>query len=140
VFRFQCQIHVLPKPFITWEKNKVPNDTDEERYMLQPKRVLQITSLRSKDRGIFTVTGLGSRACKEPTVLVGPESLTLTVHQTAVLECVTAPIVSWSPLHEHPIRVEGTQVPGMGNFIISDVTVQCSGIFMSTRPKGPAPG
>lgn len=131
---------MLPKPFITWEKNKVPNDTDEERYMLQPKRVLQITSLRSKDRGIFTVTGLGSRACKEPTVLVGPESLTLTVHQTAVLECVTAPIVSWSPLHEHPIRVEGTQVPGMGNFIISDVTVQCSGIFMSTRPKGPAPG
>ena len=82
------------------------------------------------------MTGLGSRACKEPTVLVGPENLTLAVHQTAVLECVTMPIVSWSPLHEHPIRVEGTQVPGMGNFFISDMTVQCSGIFMSTWPKG----
>ena len=45
MFRFQCQIHVLPKPLITWEKNKFPNDTDEERYMLQPKRVLQIASL-----------------------------------------------------------------------------------------------
>ena len=83
---------------------------------------------------------LGLWGRKEPTVLVGPENLILTVHQTAVLECVTAPIVSWSPLHEHPIEEEGTQVPGMGNFIISEVTVQCSGVFMSMLPKGLAPG
>jgi len=35
-------------------------------------------------------------------ILVGPENLTLTVHQTAILECVATgyprPIVSWSRL------------------------------------------
>lgn len=31
VARFQCQIHGLPKPLITWEKNRVPIDTDDER-------------------------------------------------------------------------------------------------------------
>lgn len=31
VARFQCQIHGLPKPLITWEKNRVPVDTDNER-------------------------------------------------------------------------------------------------------------
>lgn len=37
-------------------------------------------------------------------ILVGPENLTLTVHQTAILECVATgyprPIVSWSRLGE----------------------------------------
>ncbi|CAI9156144.1 unnamed protein product [Rangifer tarandus platyrhynchus] len=108
------QIYVLPKPLITWEKNKVPDGTDEERCTRLPKRVLQTTGLRSKDSGVFTVTGLGSGACKEPAVLVGPESLTLTLHQAAVPVCVTAPVVPWSPLHEHPLGVEGIQVPGVG--------------------------
>ena len=62
---------------------------------------------------VFTVTGLGSRACKEPAILVGPESLTLTLQQAAVPECVTHPL-SWSPLRVHPLGVESTQVPGMG--------------------------
>lgn len=46
---------------------------------------------------VFTVTGLGSGACKEPAILVGPESLTLTLQQAAVPECVTAPVVLESP-------------------------------------------
>ena len=59
-----------------------------------------------KQCGIF-LPGSGSGAYKEPTILVGPENLTLTVHQTAVLECVATgnprPIVSWSRLGEpHP--------------------------------------
>lgn len=49
-------------------------------------------------------SGSGSGVYKEPTILVGPENLTLTVHQTAVLECVATgnprPIVSWSRLGE----------------------------------------
>lgn len=40
-------------------------------------------------------------------ILVGPENLTLTVHQTAILECVATgyprPIVSWSRLGEKEI-------------------------------------
>lgn len=56
---------------------------------------------------VILLPGSGSGAYKEPTILVGPENLTLTVHQTAVLECVATgnprPIVSWSRLGEpHP--------------------------------------
>ncbi|KAM5291716.1 immunoglobulin superfamily DCC subclass member 3 [Ctenodactylus gundi] len=158
VARFQCQIHGLPKPLITWEKNRVPIDTDNERYTLLPKGVLQITGLRAEDSGVFhcvasniasvrvshgarlTVSGSGSGAYKEPTILVGPENLTLTVHQTAVLECVATgnprPIVSWSRLDGRPIGVEGIQVLGTGNLIISDVSVQHSGIYVcaANRP------
>ncbi|KAI2574698.1 immunoglobulin superfamily DCC subclass member 3 [Homo sapiens] len=158
VARFQCQIHGLPKPLITWEKNRVPIDTDNERYTLLPKGVLQITGLRAEDGGIFhcvasniasirishgarlTVSGSGSGAYKEPAILVGPENLTLTVHQTAVLECVATgnprPIVSWSRLDGRPIGVEGIQVLGTGNLIISDVTVQHSGVYVcaANRP------
>ncbi|XP_045141586.1 immunoglobulin superfamily DCC subclass member 3 [Echinops telfairi] len=158
VARFQCQIHGLPKPLITWEKNRVPIDTDNERYTLLPKGVLQITGLRSEDSGVFhcvasntasvrvshgarlTVSGSGSGAYEEPAILVGPENLTLTVHQTAVLECVATgnprPIVSWSRLDGRPIGVEGIQVLGTGNLIISDVTVQHSGVYVcaANRP------
>lgn len=53
---------------------------------------------------VFLLPGPGSGTYKEPTILVGPENLTLTVHQTAVLECVATgnprPIVSWSRLGE----------------------------------------
>lgn len=56
-----------------------------------------------RKHGIF-LPGSGSGAYKEPMILVGPENLTLTVHQTAVLECVATgnprPIVSWSRLGE----------------------------------------
>ncbi|XP_028608239.1 immunoglobulin superfamily DCC subclass member 3 isoform X2 [Grammomys surdaster] len=158
VARFQCQIHGLPKPLITWEKNRVPIDTDNERYTLLPKGVLQITGLRTEDSGVFhcvasniasvrvshgarlTVSGSGPGTYKEPTILVGPENLTLTVHQTAVLECVATgnprPIVSWSRLDGRPIGVEGIQVLGTGNLIISDVTVQHSGVYVcaANRP------
>ncbi|XP_060240867.1 immunoglobulin superfamily DCC subclass member 3 isoform X2 [Meriones unguiculatus] len=158
VARFQCQIHGLPKPLITWEKNRVPVDTDDERYTLLPKGVLQITGLRAEDSGVFhcvasniasvrvshgarlTVSGSGSGVYKEPTILVGPENLTLTVHQTAVLECVATgnprPIVSWSRLDGRPIGVEGIQVLGTGNLIISDVSVQHSGVYVcaANRP------
>uniref|UniRef100_F6VPD3 Immunoglobulin superfamily DCC subclass member 3 n=1 Tax=Monodelphis domestica TaxID=13616 RepID=F6VPD3_MONDO len=158
VARFQCQIHGLPKPLILWEKNHIPIDTRNDRYTLLPKGVLQITGLRAEDSGIFhcvasniasvrvsrgaslTVSGSGSGAYKEPTILVGPENLTLTVHQTAVLECVATgnprPIVSWSRLDGRPIGVEGIQVLGTGNLIISDVTVQHSGVYVcaANRP------
>ncbi|MGH0158184.1 UNVERIFIED_CONTAM: hypothetical protein FKN15_049744 [Acipenser sinensis] len=120
VSRFQCHIHGLPEPLVSWEKNGVPVDTDNERYTLLPTGVLQITGVRAEDSGIFrcvatniasvkrslearlTVSGFQSAVYKEPMILVGPENLTLTVHQTAILECVATgyprPIVSWSRL------------------------------------------
>ena len=52
----------------------------------------------------FSHSGSQSSVYKEPMILVGPENLTLTVHQTAILECVATgyprPIVSWSRLGE----------------------------------------
>nr|XP_023964917.1 immunoglobulin superfamily DCC subclass member 3 isoform X2 [Chrysemys picta bellii] len=120
VARFQCQIHGLPEPVILWQKNRVPINTDNDRYTLLPKGVLQITGLRAEDSGIFhcvatnianvkfsrearlSVSGSHSTVYKDPMILVGPENLTLTVHQTAILECIATgnprPIVSWSRL------------------------------------------
>ncbi|XP_023675521.1 immunoglobulin superfamily DCC subclass member 3 isoform X1 [Paramormyrops kingsleyae] len=157
VARFQCQIHGLPEPVISWEKDNQPVDTDNERYTLLPTGVLQITGLRPEDSGLFccvahnsagvkrstmaslTVSGSQSSVYKEPTILVGPENLTLTVHQTAILECVATgyprPIVSWSRLDGRPIGVEGIQVLGTGNLMISDVRVQHSGIYVCAANK-----
>ncbi|EOA97069.1 Putative neuronal cell adhesion molecule, partial [Anas platyrhynchos] len=157
VARFQCQIHGLPEPVILWHKNRMPVNTDNERYTLLPKGVLQITGLRAEDSGIFhcvatnianvkfsrearlTVSGSHSTVYKDPMILVGPENLTLTVHQTAVLECIATgnprPIVSWSRLDGRPIGVEGIQVLGTGNLMISDLTVQHSGIYVCAANK-----
>ncbi|XP_006628866.2 immunoglobulin superfamily DCC subclass member 3 isoform X2 [Lepisosteus oculatus] len=157
VGRFQCQIHGLPEPLISWEKNGAPVDTEDERYTLLPTGVLQITGIRPEDSGIFrcvaentagvkrsagaslTVSGSQSSVYKEPAILVGPENLTLTVHQTAILECVATgyprPIVSWSRLDGRPIGVEGIQVLGTGNLMISDLRVQHSGVYVCAANK-----
>ncbi|XP_039214801.1 immunoglobulin superfamily DCC subclass member 3 isoform X1 [Crotalus tigris] len=157
VARFQCQIHGLPEPMIMWQKNHLPISTDNNRYTLLPKGVLQITGLRAEDAGIFhcvasnianvkfsrgarlTVSGSPSAVYKDPMILVGPENLTLTVHQTAILECIATgnprPIVSWSRLDGRPIGVEGIQVLGTGNLMISDLTVQHSGIYVCAANK-----
>ncbi|XP_042277940.1 immunoglobulin superfamily DCC subclass member 3 isoform X3 [Thunnus maccoyii] len=157
IARFQCQIHGLPEPVISWEKDGRPVDTKDERYTLLPTGVLQITGVREEDSGKFccvahnsagvkhsteallTVSGSQSSVYKEPVILVGPENLTLTVHQTAILECVATgyprPIVSWSRLDGRPIGVEGIQVLGTGNLMISDVGVQHSGVYVCAANK-----
>ncbi|KAJ8249207.1 hypothetical protein GJAV_G00232310 [Gymnothorax javanicus] len=157
VCRFQCQIHGLPEPVISWEKDGQQVDTEDARYTLLPTGVLQITGLRTEDSGVFhcvahnsagvkrsaaahlTVSGSEASVYKEPTILVGPENLTLTVHQTAILECVATgyprPIVSWSRLDGRPIGVEGIQVLGTGNLMISDVGVQHSGVYVCAANK-----
>ncbi|XP_044033049.1 immunoglobulin superfamily DCC subclass member 3 isoform X3 [Siniperca chuatsi] len=157
VARFQCQIHGLPEPVISWEKDSHAVDTMDERYTLLPTGVLQITGVREEDSGKFccvahnsagvkhsteallTISGSQSSVYKEPMILVGPENLTLTVHQTAILECVATgyprPIVSWSRLDGRPIGVEGIQVLGTGNLMISDVGVQHSGVYVCAANK-----
>uniref|UniRef100_A0A8C6P2V4 Immunoglobulin superfamily DCC subclass member 3 n=1 Tax=Nothobranchius furzeri TaxID=105023 RepID=A0A8C6P2V4_NOTFU len=157
VARFQCQIHGLPEPVISWEKDSRPVDTADERYTLLPTGVLQITGVREEDSGKFccvahnsaavkhsaeallTVSDSQSSVYKEPMIVVGPENLTLTVHQTAILECVATgyprPIVSWSRLDGRPIGVEGIQVLGTGNLMISDVGVQHSGVYVCAANK-----
>lgn len=157
VARFQCQIHGLPEPLISWEKDGQPVDTSDNRYTLLPTGVLQITGVREEDSGKFccvahnsagvkhsteallTISASQSSVYKEPMILVGPENLTLTVHQTAILECIATgfprPIVSWSRLDGRPIGVEGIQVLGTGNLMISDVGVQHSGVYVCAANK-----
>ncbi|XP_067352418.1 immunoglobulin superfamily DCC subclass member 3 isoform X1 [Channa argus] len=157
VARFQCQIHGLPEPVISWEKDSRLVETKDERYTLLPTGVLQITGVREEDSGKFccvahnsagvkysaeadlVVSVSKSSVYKEPMILVGPENLTLTVHQTAILECVATgyprPIVSWSRLDGRPIGVEGIQVLGTGNLMISDVGVQHSGVYVCAANK-----
>ncbi|XP_077117004.1 immunoglobulin superfamily DCC subclass member 3 [Ranitomeya variabilis] len=157
VARFQCQIHGLPEPEIVWERSGEIIDTENSRYTLLPTGVLQITALQAEDAGAFrcvasnaagikyspeatlTVTGPHSTGYKDPMILVGPENLTKTVHQTAILECMATgnprPIVSWSRLDGRPIGVEGIQVLGTGNLMISDLTVHHSGVYVCAANK-----
>ncbi|XP_019744477.1 immunoglobulin superfamily DCC subclass member 3 [Hippocampus comes] len=158
VARFQCQISGIPEANITWEKDRVPLSTGDNRYTLLPMGVLQVTAVRQADVGgfrcvatniantrysheaVLNITGGASRTYKEPVILSGPQNLTITVHQTAILECIATgnpkPIVSWSRLDGRSIGVEGIQVLGTGNLMISDVSLQHSGVYVcaANRP------
>ncbi|KAL4597516.1 immunoglobulin superfamily DCC subclass member 3-like [Arapaima gigas] len=158
VARFQCQVNGIPEADITWEKNRTMVNTQDTRFTLLPAGILQITGVRREDAGVYrcvatniantrfsheaqlSVTTLASRTYKEPVILSGPQNLTLTVHQTAILECIATgnprPIVSWSRLDGRSIGVEGIQVLGTGNLMISDVSVQHSGVYVcaANRP------
>ncbi|KAM9776458.1 immunoglobulin superfamily DCC subclass member 3 isoform 2-T2 [Syngnathus typhle] len=158
VARFQCQISGIPEANITWEKDRVPLSTTDNRYTLLPMGILQVTAVGQADVGVFrcvasniantrysheavlNITGGTSRIYKEPVILSGPQNLTITVHQTAILECIATgnpkPIVSWSRLDGRSIGVEGIQVLGTGNLMISDVSLQHSGVYVcaANRP------
>ncbi|KAM4539063.1 immunoglobulin superfamily DCC subclass member 3-like [Odontesthes bonariensis] len=158
VARFQCQINGVPEARISWEKNRVPLNTSDSRYTLLPMGILQVTGVRQVDTGFFrcvatniantrysheatfNVTGGAPKTYKEPVILSGPQNLTITVHQTAILECIATgnprPIVSWSRLDGRSIGVEGIQVLGTGNLMISDVSLQHSGVYVcaANRP------
>ncbi|XP_019115237.2 immunoglobulin superfamily DCC subclass member 3 [Larimichthys crocea] len=158
VARFQCQITGVPEANITWERDRVPLSTGDNRYTLLPQGILQVTGVRQADAGVFrcvatniantrysheavlNITGGAPRIYKEPVILSGPQNLTITVHQTAILECIATgnprPIVSWSRLDGRSIGVEGIQVLGTGNLMISDVSLQHSGVYVcaANRP------
>ncbi|XP_059921495.1 immunoglobulin superfamily DCC subclass member 3-like isoform X1 [Gadus macrocephalus] len=157
VTRLTCQVNGIPEASITWEKNLSPLSTEDTRYTLLPHGVLQISGLRRGDGGSFrcvatnianirysreallTVTAAGSRTYKEPVILSGPQNLTITVHETAILECIATgnprPIVSWSRLDGRSIGVEGIQVLGTGNLMISDASLQHSGVYVCSANR-----
>ncbi|XP_065276676.1 immunoglobulin superfamily DCC subclass member 3-like [Emys orbicularis] len=106
---------------------------------------LAISGERGPRPGVGPPAGAQSRVSapklyKEPMILSGPQNLTITVHQTAVLECIATgnprPIVSWSRLDGRSIGVEGIQVLGTGNLMISDVSVKHAGVYVcaANRP------
>ncbi|XP_026575989.1 immunoglobulin superfamily DCC subclass member 3-like [Pseudonaja textilis] len=167
VARFQCLIQGVPEATITWEHNRTAPLTEDYRFTLLPAGVLQITGVRQSDVGTYRCVarniantrysqeaalsissehqGVGGtqsvpKVFKEPVILSGPQNLTITVHQTAILECIATgnprPIVSWSRLDGRSIGVEGIQVLGTGNLMISDVSVKHAGVYVcaANRP------
>ncbi|XP_064204529.1 immunoglobulin superfamily DCC subclass member 3-like, partial [Anguilla rostrata] len=158
VARFQCQLNGIPEATITWERDRIPLSRYDSRYTLLPAGILQITGVKRIDAGLYrcmasnianvrysheaqlNVTGGAPKTFKEPVILSGPQNLTITVHQTAILECIATgnprPIVSWSRLDGRSIGVEGIQVLGTGNLMISDVSLQHSGVYVcaANRP------
>ncbi|KAM3615096.1 uncharacterized protein V6R79_023219 [Siganus canaliculatus] len=157
VARLTCQVNGIPEANITWQRDRRPLSTHDPRYTLLPNGVLQITAVRQSDGGWFrcvasniantrysdeaqlSVTGSGSRTYREPVILSGPQNLTINVHQTAILECIATgnprPIVSWSRLDGRSIGVEGVQVLGTGNLMISDATLQHSGVYVCSANR-----
>ncbi|KAM3857931.1 immunoglobulin superfamily DCC subclass member 3-like [Diretmus argenteus] len=158
VARFQCHINGVPEANITWERDRAPLSPSDNRYTLLPMGILQVTGVRQGDTGVYrciasniantrysheatlNVIGGAPRTYREPAILSGPQNLTITVHQTAILECIATgnprPIVSWSRLDGRSIGVEGIQVLGTGNLMISDVSLQHSGVYVcaANRP------
>ncbi|KAJ8354655.1 hypothetical protein SKAU_G00222220 [Synaphobranchus kaupii] len=122
VARFHCQVNGIPEASITWERNRTVLSTQDESHEAQ-----------------LSVAVAAPRIYKEPVILSGPQNLTITVHQTAILECIATgnprPIVSWSRLDGRSIGVEGIQVLGTGNLMISDVTLQHSGVYVCSANR-----
>uniref|UniRef100_A0AAY5KTB7 Immunoglobulin superfamily DCC subclass member 3 n=1 Tax=Esox lucius TaxID=8010 RepID=A0AAY5KTB7_ESOLU len=157
VARLTCQVNGIPEASISWEKNRTAVNADDNRCTILPTGILQITGVRWADSGVYrcvatniantrysheaqlTVTVAATRIYKEPVILSGPQNLTITVHQTAILECIATgnprPIVSWSRLDGRSIGVEGIQVLGTGNLMISDVTLQHSGVYVCSANR-----
>ncbi|KAG1942887.1 immunoglobulin superfamily DCC subclass [Pimephales promelas] len=157
VARFHCAVSGVPEANITWERNRTTLSADDNRYTLLPNGILHITAVRRADSGGYrcvakniantrysheaqlSVTVAANRLYKEPVIVSGPQNLTLNVHQTAILECIATgnprPIVSWSRLDGRSIGVEGIQVLGSGNLIISDVSLQHSGVYVCSANR-----
>ncbi|TFJ97793.1 Immunoglobulin superfamily DCC subclass member 3 [Platysternon megacephalum] len=158
VARFQCLIQGVPEATITWERNRTALPPGDHRFTLLPAGILHITGVRRADVGSYrcVASNVANSRCsqeaqlaisvsapklyKEPMILSGPQNLTITVHQTAILECIATgnprPIVSWSRLDGRSIGVEGIQVLGTGNLMISDVSVKHAGVYVcaANRP------
>ncbi|XP_026173419.1 immunoglobulin superfamily DCC subclass member 3 [Mastacembelus armatus] len=157
VARLTCQVNGIPEANITWQKDQLPLSISDPRYTLLPNGVLQITGVKRTDSGLFrcvasniantrysqeaqlSVTVAGTKIYQEPVILSGPQNLTINVHQTAILECIATgnprPIVSWSRLDGRSIGVEGVQVLGTGNLMISDATLQHSGVYVCSANR-----
>uniref|UniRef100_A0A8B9R2S9 Immunoglobulin superfamily, DCC subclass, member 3 n=1 Tax=Astyanax mexicanus TaxID=7994 RepID=A0A8B9R2S9_ASTMX len=166
VARLQCQIHGLPEPVISWEKDGRPVDTNDERYTLLPTGVLQITGVRPEDSGVFCCVAhnsagvkhsagahlTNSTLCMYVAYIFFLPSLSLFpfISHPFLLSILCSVALIFSPVtfsltfiphpfisltDGRPIGVEGIQVLGTGNLMISDVRVQHSGVYVCAANK-----
>ncbi|XP_040596095.1 protogenin [Mesocricetus auratus] len=153
VARFSCKISSNPPAVITWEFNRTAMPINMDRVTALPSGVLQIYDVGPEDAGNYrcvasttahkrksmeasltVIPANESRPFYLPTIIAGPQNVTVSLHQTAVLECMATgcpkPIISWSRLDHKSIDVFNTRVLGNGNLIISDVKLQHTGVYV----------
>ncbi|XP_049980373.1 protogenin [Alexandromys fortis] len=153
VARFSCKISSTPPAVITWEFNRTALPVTMDRVTALPSGVLQIYDAGPEDAGNYRcvaatiahkrksmeasltiIPANESRAFYMPTIVAGPQNVTVSLHQTAVLECMATgypkPIISWSRLDHKSIDVFNTRVLGNGNLIISNVKQQHTGVYV----------
>ncbi|XP_061630707.1 protogenin B-like [Phyllopteryx taeniolatus] len=153
VARFSCAVTSRPPATITWEFNQSPLPLQTDRITVLPNGVLQIHNVQLKDAGQYrcvatnigsrqksqeaklTVSqGVGAKPLQRPRIIAGPQNITVSLHQTVVLECFATgnpwPIISWSRADSKPIDVYKAKVLGNGNLVIKDVNSKHSGVYL----------
>ncbi|XP_029937664.1 protogenin A [Myripristis murdjan] len=153
VARFSCKITAHPPPIITWEFNRVTLPLATERITVLPSGVLQIHGVQQAHAGNYrcTATNIASRRRsaeatltvtpalhpklpQRPHIIAGPQNMTVSLHQSAILECMATgnprPLISWSRADSKSIDVYNTKVLGNGNLMISDIKPQHGGVYM----------
>uniref|UniRef100_A0A3Q3WNT7 Protogenin n=1 Tax=Mola mola TaxID=94237 RepID=A0A3Q3WNT7_MOLML len=153
VARFSCAVTSSPPATITWELNQSTLPLQTDRITVLPNGVLQIHNVQLEDAGEYRcmATNIGSRLKsreatltvnrgvspkprQRPRIIAGPQNVTVSLHQTVVLECVATgnpwPIISWSRADSKPIDVYNAKVLGNGNLVISDVNSKHSGVYL----------
>ncbi|XP_076863355.1 protogenin B [Brachyhypopomus gauderio] len=160
VARFACSVNARPPAIITWEVNQRALPLETERITVLPNGALQIHEVKPEDAGIYRCVATnianrvksreamltvnpasGARPLMRPRIIAGPQNISVSLHRTAVLECVAdgnpRPLVSWSRADSKPIDVFGARVLGNGNLVISVVKAQHSGVYLcrATTPR-----
>ncbi|XP_053741667.1 protogenin B-like [Synchiropus splendidus] len=160
VARFSCAVTSSPPATITWELNQSTLPMQTERATVLPNGVLQIYNVQKEDAGQYrcVATNMGSslrskeatltveedarpKPRQRPRIIAGPRNVTVSLHQTVVLECVAtgnpSPIISWSRADSKPIDVYNAKVLGNGNLVITDVNPKHSGVYLcrATTPR-----
>ncbi|AWP08294.1 putative protogenin B-like [Scophthalmus maximus] len=153
VARFSCAVVSSPPATITWELNQSTLPLQTDRITVLPNGVLQIHNVQLEDAGQYrcVATNIGSRLKsreamltvnqgagpkpqQRPRIIAGPQNVTVSLHQTVVLECVATgnpwPIISWSRADSKPIDVYNAKVLGNGNLVITDVSAKHSGVYL----------
>ncbi|XP_072291432.1 protogenin B-like [Eucyclogobius newberryi] len=153
VARFFCAVASNPPATITWELNQSTLPLSTNRITILPNGVLQIhnvqlgdagqyrcvaanigSRLRSKEATLTVNQVTGPKPHQRPRIIAGPQNITVSLHQTVVLECVATgnpwPIISWSRADSKPIDVYNAKVLGNGNLVITDVNVKHSGVYL----------
>uniref|UniRef100_A0A3Q1BXV7 Protogenin n=1 Tax=Amphiprion ocellaris TaxID=80972 RepID=A0A3Q1BXV7_AMPOC len=153
VARFSCAVTSSPPATITWEFNQSTLPLQTDRITVLPNGVLQIHNVQLEDAGQYRCVATNIGSClksreatltvnldaspmlrKRPRIIAGPQNVTVSLHQTVVLECVATgnpwPIISWSRADSKPIDVYNAKVLGNGNLVITDVSSKHSGIYL----------